>query len=964
MDGMRETKDPVIGLTIQLQKYGLDKLGKNGKTINDLMLGHYDSLLIQPITQWLQFSPGSSNSGSQENDISLLVTHYPIKLLFPEDTIINGVLSHYNYQAWKEPNTLLSSKPCMALALVNLTDTYKEEVGDRLLIDFANRISSYCNETGLDLGSINCCILPSIGYSDFCILMADDNWKSAMKLIEGIHALKAQCGAPLLSTDYLMPVYHKSALKHNQKLSKDRFAGVQLSIRVNLMPGCTAQMLANCVPDGVSVYRTSGGSDCLLCADSGDSEKELFDFMLQRRAESGNFVLDMASTLKLRMEKTETSEQPRRAGKHYSELLTAVSKFEKVIDAYEKQLLAHKRHTRQANSLRELAGSIRNICVQRHTADLRKILVDFLEDYSHCISRCTTEMQAEDFTQYGTDIFEIERSIGKLCAKISSFLADLSRSDCFHMEREKYNHPSVSSATSLLLSYNHWLNSFTDSVQKTTQPKSRSDYAFMVTSGGCDQTRIFNAFYFLEPQVKSGKLHEKVPLLIQMSEMSLYDFSGTIMRAVHECMHYCGDRKRKERLEYIVRFVVYHLAAFLSNTLFDEISFQDYAISVLELHSASLADDTKRSAQIAIGDAYEICRKQFEDKIVEALLEYFPSNMDKEWQQTDYLIRNVREWIFDQLFDAFSGHEYFNKKLRVNSFAAVLYKGRQDALRNFLVACDSIFQSHHVPTMTFMFETKKLEAYLSCPEDDRSCEQDPVLYKIIQMVLARLLITDPSINTRNMDDDSIHEWNKVFPFVSIVDNNIRAIVESTADIFSESFADVTACQILNAELEDYILMHVYEDWDLDDALSTSSFSNIFRIPAVLKICFPGALEKDGTRLTMESRDKISTAISRLTGHGMPEGRLDANSLCDRIDTLVELWHEQQSTGDFLLEYLTQCQSIYTAEQVSERLSDYASAFQKIRLLSIDPGNKEMHKNVLHMFNALEGTKMWSYENQS
>lgn len=964
MNGIQEKNEPVIGLTIQLQKYGLDKLGKGGNPISDIMLGHYDSLIIQPITQWLQYSPGNGKEGKAINDISVLVTHYPIKLLFPDCALSDKVLVDFNYQAWKDPDSLLAEHPCMALALVNLTDSYKNDVGDDLLVNFAGLIRDFCNNKQMDLSEINCCILPSIGYSDFCLLMADDSWAHAMKLIEGLHTIQTQMGTPVLSTDYLMPVYHRSSKNTNRKLSKKRFEGVQLSIRVNLMPGCNAQMLANCVPEKVSVYRTSGGTDCLLCAESEEAEKDLFDFILQRRTESGNFVLDMASTLKLRMEKVDLPDQSTFNNRYFPDLEKAVNNFEKAINLYEEQLKVHNRHTRQANSLRELAASIRNICAQQHTGALRKIMLDFLANFMHCLNVCSANMKNEEFVRFGPPILEVERVVGKLCAKVNSFLADLSRSDCFYMDREKYNHTSISSATSLLIAYNQWLNDFTDCVQKVTQAKNKSDYAFLVTSGGCDQTRIFNAFHFLEPQIKNRQLYERIPLLIQMSEMSLYDFSGTIMRAVHECMHYCGNRCRKNRLMYIVHFVVQHLSEFLSNTLFNESNSYDYAINVLKLHTASLTDEEINKAKINIRIAYHQERKNFEEKIADSLMEYFPSNLDRGWEKTDYLIRNVREWIFDKLFDAFSGHEYSHKQLRVNSFAAMLYKGSQHAMRAFFVKCDSIFVSYHVTTMTFAFETKKLEAYFSQQEDDRNCDRDPILYRTIQMVLSRLLITDPSSFIPSDEDDHANrEWDKKFPYFNLISSNIRAIMESTTDVFSESFADVVACEILNANFEDYLLMHVYEDWDLDDALDVSSFSNIYRIPAVIKVCFPNEIESDGLCLKSDARLKIRNALNRLDGHGMPAERLDSDTLCDRIDFLLNCWREHQSTGQFLIDYLIECRNVYQDNSVKEGLAAYPEAFRKIRLLSIEPGTDDSHKKILQMIHSLVGSKVGPYDSE-
>lgn len=85
----------------------------------------------------------------------------------------------------------------------------------------------------------------------------------------------------------------------------------------------------------------------------------------------------------------------------------------------------------------------------------------------------------------------MEEHIGLFSGVVSSFLEDLSRSDRFYMEREKYNHTSVSSATGLLIAYNRWLNEFTGAVRDATQKENHCDYVFLVTCGGRDQTETF-----------------------------------------------------------------------------------------------------------------------------------------------------------------------------------------------------------------------------------------------------------------------------------------------------------------------------------------------------------------------------------------------------------------------------------------------------------------------------------------
>ena len=829
-----------------------------------------------------------------------------------------------------------------------MTDSYKNEVKDDLLSDFISLFSKDCLCKGINLNKNNCCILPSIGYSDYCLLMADNNWMNAINIIENLHTIKSSNGTPVLSTDYLMPAYHKELKKHI-------FDNVNLSVRVNLMPGFSARMLANSVPKTIRVYRTSGGTDCLLCADTSKDANELFSFILNNHLSDTNVIIDMSSTLKLRiMPDTELSEYNKISNDSEklpedSHLTEALSEFEEAIKEYNATLSNNKKHTRQANSLLELSAIIRNICSQAHTYNLREIIISFIIDFTYCLNR-SKDLQDSD----------IELLIGMLIDRMKSFLADLSRTDCFFMERDRYNHSSVGSSTSLLLAYNKWLNSFTKCVQKATMPDNNSSYSFLVTSGGCDQTQTFNAFYLLDPEIIENQLYEQVPLLIQMSEMSLFDFSGTIIRAVHECMHYCGNRLREERVHDMVDFIVCFFADFLSRMLFGD-AYIEYAHAVLDQQiNFSEVHDVKQRISVA----YDKWRGQFAAEIKEKLLSYFNNEDNENWQQTRYLVRYVKDWISDTLLSAFSGHVFSHESgkpvlLKQNIFATFLYLKQQHILKQFFNECDSICNEYDITIMNFAFGSEKIDVYSHIEKKMNSNELDSVLYKNIQIILSRLLMTEkPLSDSYKYELDQKEIAQKRFPYIDAIENNVKLVADSLADIFSESFADVAACCILNADFEDYILMRVYENWNLDDALG-KTFNNSIRIPAVIMVCFFNELNEDGL-LTTEATRKIEMAISVLESHGMPKSRLDASEICDKIDKLLESWSVNKTFGESLVQYLAKCKKLYEEKSVKDMLSEYSRAYQKLRLHVIDPKGSDTSQKILEMVYTLIGKKIGVY----
>ena len=92
-----------------------------------------------------------------------------------------------------------------------------------------------------------------------------------------------------------------------------------------------------------------------------------------------------------------------------------------------------------------------------------------VENFSYCL-----EQSAHKMDQDGWNFNKMETCISEFTDVVSSFLSDLSRSDCFFMERDRYNHASVSSTTSLLVAYNQWLDGFTNTVSKATDKDARN----------------------------------------------------------------------------------------------------------------------------------------------------------------------------------------------------------------------------------------------------------------------------------------------------------------------------------------------------------------------------------------------------------------------------------------------------------------------------------------------------------
>lgn len=928
-----DSAQDVIGLTLQLQKFSVGTPSHIRHVGGNTVLGHYDHLLINPVRRWLDFSPRMDwkyNEGSDFPDgQDHLVSHYPIKLLFPGQEVIRKQ-SCFAYAEWKDPETLLADKPCMTVVLLNLTDIYRKQEGTQLLPNFLQLLRDNCQE---QLEQMRCCVLPSLGYSDFCILMAGSSWKAALALVDHLHGITVADAANkdkkivVLSTDYMLPICHRS----NKNDFSKYFDDLKLMVRVNLYPGVTAQHLANRLPE-VQVYRISGGSDCFLSAQDKTGQQALMNFLLDDG--TGNFVVDIVSTPHLLM----TSGKPAPSALEWPRPNQGyIVHFEKAIVAYSRKLKEYNRHSRQINSLWELSSMIKNICSQHHIGDLRQIMEDLLESFSYCLKCCADRMDCE------WDFADMEEYVGMFSSVVGNFLSDLSRSDCFFMERDRYNHASVSSATSLLIAYNHWLNEFTRAVNKITESPNRSRYTFLVTSGGRDQTQTMEAFYFLDQKLdENGQLYEEVPLVTQMSEMSLFDFSGTILRATHECMHFSGIRRRKERVGFLLTFIVRLLSKLLANALLSK-DVCDYAIGVFQSLNATqeILDKAK--------NAYCACREKLSTGI-EGTLEKLLDPPDlAQWNEYQCLSKNVQDWIYKHLMLAFSGQTLRESgngpyRFHMSRLAEDLYKLTQDSQQRYFEDCNQLCCVHGLSCAVFSYGAKTQMVL------DQQNKIDETLDTAIQLILSRLLIGESANSMPTTKDEPDYDaWELNFPYFPLIINNIKNTLDTSVDIFKESFADVIACEILDADFTDYVLMHVFEDWDLDSALDTD-MANTYRIPVVLRLCYGHYLGGNG-QLTVEARDHIEKAILRLELHGMPH-RLDSTKLCNRLDSLLCEFNENEEIGAPLVEYLKQCKIDYDQDTVKTALKPFTDSYQAIRLLSIDPKDPDCNEKLLAMYDAL------------
>lgn len=202
------------------------------------------------------------------------------------------------------------------------------------------------------------------------------------------------------------------------------------------------------------------------------------------------------------------------------------------------------------------------------------------------------------------------------------------------------------------------------------------------------------------------------------------------------------------------------------------------------------------------------------------------------------------------------------------------------------------------------------------------CAANKQLEQRVLFTLQRIVADSAMAGAFRETDDS------KLPGMNLAKQNVDAILQMTFEVFSETFADMAACTLLNARLEDYLLAFVFENWRLDESLVLST-DMIFRIGAILNLCFSNQLE--GKRLKDEVKKSLFCGVETLERHGMVSNRIDAVKLIKRVEELLSGYCELHQESVSLEKYLKLCKQQYDDWSKIDTMQRYQHAFQNMRL---------------------------------
>lgn len=887
-----------------------------------LMFGHYDGIDITCVNEWYQLRPkGVAQAGGNVDIEDAYWDKYTFKLYFPEcDRCIALNQKGFAYDIWeklgfyhdfsKECEHFLESDPFISIAMINLSEKCVAE-GQDLLEKMQNIVSEAAQKASVNLKDIHCAIMPSIGYADFVLLFLCDNLKNVVKVLDYLREASIENHGrsyAVVSNSYAISGFARAGLKnlHNLNGMED----VKLSIRVNLRDGVSPsqfkkyfeeeleKVLKNDAQNDAQVkkplhlYQVFGNSDCLILSDMPfdffiplfydakllNPRHELFVSYIQYTRSSIRVMIDSAEVLSVvdRDRKAIYDKYKRKFKDLIDKLTTFVKKYDLPI--------------RTVNGIQTVMKAYLNLIQFSHCFEIEKIIGTAFEAVTNNVEKTLKFIEddekkdnrkKDDGRKACWYCQQMMAALGIFREKIEDYLADLHRSDRLFIEGQSLSHPSIGSATKLLFFYNQYINDIAEKLVKTEESGESKRFTFVVTSGGCDVTTAYDLFSYLDPV---SELEHSL-IIISIPEMSLYDFRGTMFRLLHECFHFCGERKRVERLGLLFKSLSANTALVISNGLCKSIESQLirlYASLKKHLSPKDMSWLRKQGKQIL---QQEI--KNLEYKLEEKIFSGLETIFNKK-DPTLYFGRNMYPEVIENLKGVIWEPDEIERQ---DSFLHYTYHEMilcQNAIADKLILR---LNERSVPFSKANILKETSAQKLEMERDGKFDMEEEALIRAIWRNYTESVSYEKELVNINEEERT----------------TVEEVVLVLQDLFKECFADCMAAEILNLSIEDFLLCFLYETWNYKNA-----FPDMFRIAMELKVLY-GVQGK----LDVETCQRIREKVQHWENRGFQYRHNNVQyteDVCNWLNKLLEdyegIGNSQYVGMDSVEEYLDQCVNYY------------------------------------------------------
>lgn len=830
------------------------------------MLGYYDGLEINVVDKWYDLRPrGLQTRNLQVNPDLPFIDQYTIRAILPQNR--NELNSDgFCYSFWesvgKHPADIFETAepeirkkyPYITMSVVNLSESYVKESSNLLSLQsgiiYAIKDKLKCPE---DLQDLHCAIFPSIGYSDFVILCMTDNLKKSSNIIEALRGAHSPNGNVIISNCYSICGLDKIYYSDTVNLPSDN--DVKVTIRINLKEGIAPNYFFHALKEKIHndvnntsnkqyqdalkiffkeiedyYYVTFGNSDCLIL-----SEKSLPLYLrLHAPGQALNpeteffkqYITNVRTSVRVKGASYDAPGQHRKGKRDLSHYRNAFAQF---IDAYEKFLTQSNMPIRSSKAMQQIMQNFLNISYAGHSFDVAHVLgnafLSLFQNMNFYINKIPphpddTPEKEQSSIQDEIDYIESQKyeSVEALSIfkdNIGVLIADLTRSDRPFFEGNTLTHPSIGSATKLMFAY-------TAILKRIAARFHASDkFTFVVASGGCDKTQAIDLFSFASPNDAINKL-----IFIKIPEMSLYDIQGTLFRLLHECMHFIGERKRKDRYHHLICALSYAIAWDMVESDFSPKTAEQLTrvIDILPEKEKALFSNYQ-------SDKFDELSHNAVKEIAETIATHIAfSEYAESKNESDYYAEAIQQTIL-------SSHSMINILKTPMNGSVCLQKQLYNILyalnKKRLNAIVEYFHSRNPEAVTGGCDPEDAlrlnfveKPYIMVMQNFGFMDSNPQMRDVIldKYIMRYMEASFNQISYYQEDDEYICEY----PFEEIRDSLISSMVEG--------FSDCGAISCLKMELTDFLLAFIYEAKSIDYALPLT-IVNILRLGADLKVMF-------------------------------------------------------------------------------------------------------------------------------
>lgn len=821
---MKNTQEIFEGLTITLKKRQLninDGYSASVKKIpegNDyLVLGHYDQMSVHYINRWWDWAPSKTESISLED---IFIDKYSIKAYFPNTAKrAQYSLQKFDYDIWKEPT---SDVPFIVSSVINISEEYAKEILDdkkNVCDAFASLILTCIDQEHLTekWPHMHCAVLPTIGFSDFLLLFKTTDLNSTLNLLEGLKETYVN-GIPCLSNAYTMIGFCNKGLDH---LSKQDVGGIKLAIRFGLKDGISARQFhlyfkqklleesKSKERDGIEKnYRILGDSDFLIVSNI-ELQQVLSFYFCEDHAGLFHpahdmfkyYIRSMQSEVRVNSSTDDTVIIPIDSIRKEKNITNIIVQYTASINKLKSFIRTNHIPERIIYGMQIVMKRYLQLIQSGHCFDMESIIGGAFVNLLRCMEQNIESAESlEDEDKYEKIQYMLD-ALNTFRSKIGDYLADMQRSDSLFLEGRSLSHPSIGSATKLLFFYNGYI----DSVKNALCPKAqRENYQFIVTSGGTDQTQAIDLFSHLNPSRNDACS----VILMTVPEASLYDVKSSLFHALHEMLHYCGERKRELRFQYVIEAVSAYTASFFGDFLkISHIPFYDETRVFLSSYM-SPAENTSIQLEIdaLIDQQTDNLKSILKDQIKKQIWNQIPKNL----HESDYFGRSVYSLLYTVIEDKVFVSEDSNQKVKLEIYEC--FTQYRYALSHEI---KEVLFRHRIPYSDIDLICTHLETMVQCIHQGKYTEYSPRDMDIISCIIDLYLGKDIRTNTDIFyiaDEDA--------------DIDLDALLITLRFLFEECYADCMASEILELYPPHFIFSFLTEARNEQNAFISDSSSRL------------------------------------------------------------------------------------------------------------------------------------------